>query len=139
MVAAIGRRQPDTAVIDPAAFLRHDRVGARRQRRTGCERADDLDVGADLLQLDTLLRLRPGIEVHLADAQREQQELERRIEQIEERIAEIESTLADPALYAADADSTRPAALAAEREQLATELADAYAAWERVGEELAGV
>ncbi|HEU0300580.1 MAG TPA: ABC-F family ATP-binding cassette domain-containing protein [Longimicrobium sp.] len=71
--------------------------------------------------------------------EREQQELERRIGQIEERVAEIEATLADPSLYAADADITRPAALAAEREQLAAELAESYAAWERVGEELAGV
>ncbi|HEX2079229.1 MAG TPA: ABC-F family ATP-binding cassette domain-containing protein [Longimicrobium sp.] len=71
--------------------------------------------------------------------EREQQELERRIEQIETRIAEIEAALADPALYASGADPARPAALAAERDQLTAELADSYAAWERVGEELAGV
>jgi ATPase subunit of ABC transporter with duplicated ATPase domains len=65
--------------------------------------------------------------------------LEARIHEIETRVAEIESTLADPALYAAGADPARPKALADERDALATELADAYAAWEKVGEELAGV
>jgi ATP-binding cassette subfamily F protein 3 len=71
--------------------------------------------------------------------EREQQELERRIEQIETRIAGIEADLADPALYAAGADPARPSALAAERDRLTAELAESYAAWERVGEELAGV
>jgi ATP-binding cassette subfamily F protein 3 len=71
--------------------------------------------------------------------EREQQQLEARIEQIETRITEIEAALGDPALYAAGADPSRPAALAAERDQLAAELAEAYATWERVGEELAGV
>ncbi|MBW3571506.1 MAG: ABC transporter ATP-binding protein, partial [Gemmatimonadetes bacterium] len=71
--------------------------------------------------------------------EREQQQLEARIEQIEARIAGIEATLGDPALYAAGADPTRPATLAAERDTLAAELAEAYATWERVGEELAGV
>jgi ATP-binding cassette subfamily F protein 3 len=71
--------------------------------------------------------------------EREQQQLEARIEQIETRITEIEAALGDPALYGAGADPTRPAALAAERDTLATELAEAYATWERVGEELAGV
>ncbi|HEU4882632.1 MAG TPA: ABC-F family ATP-binding cassette domain-containing protein [Longimicrobium sp.] len=71
--------------------------------------------------------------------EREQQVLEARIEQIETRIGEIEAALGDPALYAAGADPARPAALAAERDTLTTELAEAYATWERVGEELAGV
>ena len=71
--------------------------------------------------------------------EREQQQLEERIGQIETRIAEIESALGDPALYAAGADPSRPAALAAERDRLTAELAEAYATWERVGEELAGV
>jgi ATP-binding cassette subfamily F protein 3 len=71
--------------------------------------------------------------------EREQQQLEARIEQIETRIAEIEATLGDPALYAAGADPARPTALAAERDTLTAELAQAYATWERVGEELAGV
>jgi ATP-binding cassette subfamily F protein 3 len=71
--------------------------------------------------------------------EREQQALEQRIEKIEARIAEIEATLGDPALYAAGADPARPAALAAERDTLSAELAEAYATWERVGEELAGV
>jgi ATP-binding cassette subfamily F protein 3 len=71
--------------------------------------------------------------------EREQQALEARIEQIETRIGEIEALLGDPALYAAGADPARPAALAAERDTLTAELAEAYATWERVGEELAGV
>jgi hypothetical protein len=58
---------------------------------------------------------------------------------LEARIAEIEATLGDPALYAAGADPARPTALAAERDTLTAELAQAYATWERVGEELAGV
>ncbi|HEX6372596.1 MAG TPA: ABC-F family ATP-binding cassette domain-containing protein [Longimicrobium sp.] len=71
--------------------------------------------------------------------EREQQALEARIEQIETRIGEIEAALGDPALYAAGADPARPAALAAERDTLTAELSEAYATWERVGEELAGV
>jgi ATP-binding cassette subfamily F protein 3 len=71
--------------------------------------------------------------------ERELEELEARIQQVEARIGEIEAALGDPALYAAGADPARPAALAAERDALQTELAQAYAAWERVGEELAGV
>jgi ATP-binding cassette subfamily F protein 3 len=71
--------------------------------------------------------------------ERELVELEGRIQQIEVRIGEIETALGDPAIYAAGADPARPAALAAERDALQAELAEAYAAWERVGEELAGV
>jgi ATP-binding cassette subfamily F protein 3 len=71
--------------------------------------------------------------------ERELEELEARIHHTEARIAEIESALGDPALYAVGADPARPAALAAERDTLQSQLADAYAAWERVGEELAGV
>ncbi len=71
--------------------------------------------------------------------EREQQQLEARIERIETRIGEIEAALGDPALYAAGNDPARPAALAAERDTLTAELAEAYATWERVGEELAGV
>ena len=71
--------------------------------------------------------------------EREMEELEERIHAIEARIGEIEGALGDPALYAAGGDPARPAALAAERDALQAELADAYAAWERVGEELAGV
>jgi ATP-binding cassette subfamily F protein 3 len=71
--------------------------------------------------------------------ERELAELEARIQQVEARIGEIETALGDPAIYAAGADPARPAALAAERDTLQAELADAYAAWERVGEELAGV
>jgi ATP-binding cassette subfamily F protein 3 len=65
--------------------------------------------------------------------------LESRIHEIETRVAEIESALGDPSLYAPGADPTRPKALADERDALNAELADAYAAWEKVGEELAGV
>jgi ATP-binding cassette, subfamily F, member 3 len=71
--------------------------------------------------------------------EREMEELEGRIQALEGRIGEIESALANPALYAAGADPARPAALAAERDAARSALADAYAAWERVGEELAGV
>jgi ATP-binding cassette subfamily F protein 3 len=71
--------------------------------------------------------------------ERELGELEARIQQIEARIGEIEAALGDPALYAAGADPARPAALAAERDALQSELAEAYTTWERVGEELAGV
>ncbi|HEX6912622.1 MAG TPA: ABC-F family ATP-binding cassette domain-containing protein [Longimicrobium sp.] len=71
--------------------------------------------------------------------ERELEALEGRIHGIEGRIGEIEAALGDPALYAAGADPSRPAALAAERDTLQSQLADAYAAWERVGEELAGV
>ena len=71
--------------------------------------------------------------------ERELEELEGRIHGIEGRIAEIEAALGDPALYAAGADPARPGALAAERDTLQSRLAEAYAAWERVGEELAGV
>jgi ATP-binding cassette, subfamily F, member 3 len=71
--------------------------------------------------------------------EREMEQLEARIQQVESRIEEIEGALGDPALYAAGADPARPAALAAERDTLHAELAGAYAAWERVGEELAGV
>ncbi|HKP75612.1 MAG TPA: ABC-F family ATP-binding cassette domain-containing protein [Longimicrobiaceae bacterium] len=69
----------------------------------------------------------------------ELERVESRIHAIEARTAEIEASLADPALYAAGADPTAPRALAAERDTLAAELADAYAAWERLGEQLAGV
>ncbi|HEX6748685.1 MAG TPA: ABC-F family ATP-binding cassette domain-containing protein [Longimicrobium sp.] len=65
--------------------------------------------------------------------------LETRIHEIETRIAGIESALGDPALYAAGADPSRPKSLADERDALNAELAEAYANWERVGEELAGV
>ncbi len=65
--------------------------------------------------------------------------LEERIHALEARIAEIEALLGDPALYAAGADAARPKALAAERDAAQAELAAAYAAWEKVGEELAGV
>ncbi|HEX8906256.1 MAG TPA: ABC-F family ATP-binding cassette domain-containing protein [Longimicrobiaceae bacterium] len=65
--------------------------------------------------------------------------LEKRIHEIETRVAEIEVALGGPALYAAGADPTRPKSLAAERDALTAELAEAYAAWERLGEELAGV
>jgi ATP-binding cassette subfamily F protein 3 len=65
--------------------------------------------------------------------------LEERIHALEARIAEIEAALGDPALYAAGADASRPKALVAERDAAQAELAAAYAAWEKVGEELAGV
>jgi ATP-binding cassette subfamily F protein 3 len=71
--------------------------------------------------------------------EREMEELEARIQRTEARIGEIETALGDPALYAAGADPSGPAALAAERDTLQAQLAEAYAAWERVGEELAGV
>ncbi|HEX6039734.1 ABC-F family ATP-binding cassette domain-containing protein [Longimicrobium sp.] len=71
--------------------------------------------------------------------EREMEELEARIQETEARIGEIETSLGDPALYAAGADPARPAALATERDTLQARLAEAYAAWERVGEELAGV
>jgi ATP-binding cassette, subfamily F, member 3 len=65
--------------------------------------------------------------------------LESRIHEIETRVAEVEAALGDPALYAPGADPARPKALAEERDALHGELAETYAAWERVGEELAGV
>jgi ATP-binding cassette subfamily F protein 3 len=71
--------------------------------------------------------------------EREMQKLEARIAEIEERVGEIETALGDPALYAAGADPSRPQTLAAERDRLTAELAESYAAWEKVGEELAGV
>ena len=71
--------------------------------------------------------------------QAELQRLEERIHAVETRVAEIETALGDPALYAPGTDAARPKALADERDALAAELAEAYAAWERVGEELAGV
>jgi ATP-binding cassette subfamily F protein 3 len=71
--------------------------------------------------------------------EREMQKLEARIAEIEERVGEIETALGDPALYAAGADPSRPQSLASERDRLTTELAESYAAWEKVGEELAGV
>jgi ATP-binding cassette subfamily F protein 3 len=71
--------------------------------------------------------------------ERELGELEARIQTIEGRIGEIETSLGDPAIYAAGADPARPGALAAERDTLQAELAEAYATWERVGEELARV
>jgi ATP-binding cassette subfamily F protein 3 len=69
----------------------------------------------------------------------EMERLEVRIQEAEARVAEVEAALADPALYAADADASRARALAEERDALTTELAYAYATWERLGEELAGV
>jgi ATP-binding cassette subfamily F protein 3 len=69
----------------------------------------------------------------------ELQRVEARIHQVEARVAEIEAALGDPAIYAPGADPARPKALAAERDTLAAELAEGYAAWERLGEELAGV
>jgi len=71
--------------------------------------------------------------------QTELERLEARIHAIESRTAEIEAALADPALYASGADLATPRALTAEREALATELTEAYEAWERMGEELSGV
>jgi ATP-binding cassette subfamily F protein 3 len=76
-------------------------------------------------------------EIHRRE--REMQKLEARIAEIEERVGEIETALGDPALYAAGADPSRPQSLAAERDRLTAELAESYAAWEKVGEELAGV
>jgi hypothetical protein len=52
---------------------------------------------------------------------------------------EVEAQLDIPRCTAPARTPTRPAALAAERDTLQSQLADAYAAWERVGEELAGV
>ena len=83
--------------------------------------------------------LQAGSTIEVLSAEQIEQQLEARIEQIETRIAEIEAALGDPALYAAGTDPTRPAALAAERDTLTAELSEAYATWERVGEELAGV
>jgi ATP-binding cassette subfamily F protein 3 len=71
--------------------------------------------------------------------EREMQKLEARIAEIEGRVGEIETALGDPALYAAGADPSRPQTLAAERDRLTAELAESYAAWEKVGEELASV
>ncbi|HZG42686.1 MAG TPA: ATP-binding cassette domain-containing protein, partial [Longimicrobium sp.] len=71
--------------------------------------------------------------------EREMQKLEARIAEIEERVGEIETALGDPALYAAGADPSRHQSLASERDRLTAELAESYAAWEKVGEELAGV
>ena len=85
---------------------------------------------------------RPSAGLSKNEQRRREAELERveaRIQQIEARMAEIEAALGDPAIYAAGADAGRPKALATERDTLAAELAEAYAAWERLGEELAGV
>ncbi|HEX8693629.1 MAG TPA: ABC-F family ATP-binding cassette domain-containing protein [Longimicrobium sp.] len=71
--------------------------------------------------------------------ERELERLEARIHEIEARLAEIQAAFSDPVLYAPGADPARPRQLAAERERLDAELAETYAAWERVGEELAGV
>ncbi|HEU0053182.1 MAG TPA: ABC-F family ATP-binding cassette domain-containing protein [Longimicrobium sp.] len=65
--------------------------------------------------------------------------LEASIEALEAESAEIEAKLGDPALYAAGADPAAPRDLAARRDAVQTDLAAAYAAWEKVGEELAGV
>ena len=65
--------------------------------------------------------------------------LEAQIARSEARVEAIEAELGDPALYAAGADSTRPAALAAERETLRQEIDSALAEWERLGESLAGL
>jgi ATP-binding cassette subfamily F protein 3 len=65
--------------------------------------------------------------------------VEARIHEIETRVAGIEAALGDPALYAAGADPSRPRALTTERDALTSELAEAYATWERLGDELAGV
>jgi ATP-binding cassette subfamily F protein 3 len=71
--------------------------------------------------------------------QRELEALEKEIARIETRIGEVEASLGDPALYAAGADPARAQALAAERTDAQARLAAAYADWERLGEELAGV
>jgi ATP-binding cassette, subfamily F, member 3 len=71
--------------------------------------------------------------------ERELQRLEGTIERLESRIAEIERALGDAGLYEAGADPARPRALAAERDALREELAEAYAVWERTGEELTTV
>ena len=76
------------------------------------------------------------------ELRRREQELERleaAIGALESRIAEIEAALADPALYAPGAAPARARALSDERAKLDAELAAAYEAWERVGEEVAGV
>jgi len=85
---------------------------------------------------------RPAAGLSKNEQRRREAELHRveaRIAGIETRVAEIETLLGDPALYAATADAARPKALASERDTLSAELAEAYAAWERLGEELAGV
>lgn len=71
--------------------------------------------------------------------QLELERIESRIHDIEARTAEIEAALGDPALYAAGADPTAARALATERDTLAAELAESYATWEGLGEELAEV
>lgn len=67
------------------------------------------------------------------------EKVEARIHKLEERIGEIEAKLGDPALYAGGADASLPQKLTAEREAAQAELAAAYAEWERLGEQLAGV
>jgi ATP-binding cassette subfamily F protein 3 len=69
----------------------------------------------------------------------ELKQLEARIEALEAEAAELEARLADPALYAAGADPAAPRDLAARRDAVHSDLAAAYAAWEKAGEELAGV
>jgi ATP-binding cassette subfamily F protein 3 len=71
--------------------------------------------------------------------EREMEQLEEKIGRLETRIAEIEALLGDPAIYAPGADSALPKSLAEERARLDAELAQTYAAWEKIGEELAAV
>ena len=85
---------------------------------------------------------KPSTGLSKNELRRREQELKRleeRIETLEARVAELEAALADPALYAPGADSARSRTLAAERDAAQSDLAAAYEAWERVGEELAGV
>jgi ATP-binding cassette, subfamily F, member 3 len=69
--------------------------------------------------------------------EREMERLEGQIAKWEAQVESIEAQLADPALYAAGADSSRPTALAAERESLHGRIAEALAEWEAHGEALA--
>jgi len=76
------------------------------------------------------------------EQRRRERELERaeaRIHELEARITAVEDSLGDPALYAPGADPAAAKALTAERDALQAELAQTYAAWEKLGEELARV
>ncbi|MDB4948062.1 MAG: putative transporter ATP-binding protein [Gemmatimonadetes bacterium] len=71
--------------------------------------------------------------------EREMETAEDAIHKLETRIGEVEAKLGDPALYAAGADVGAARALTAELEAARVELARAYAEWEHLAEQLAGV
>jgi ATP-binding cassette subfamily F protein 3 len=71
--------------------------------------------------------------------EREMEKVEARIAALEAKLAEAEVRLGDPAIYAPGADPAVPTRLGAEMAAARADLATAYAEWERLGEQLAGV